>query len=138
MKSEHQLDFTEGTAERLLHQIVYHAMPPTILDEFRNVLSKSFPTFKEYFDNMHIVVNKLQDKAECMEKSKPTPKQNLVLSTIPENAINIVKSHNKKDDKVKACIFCGITGHRPSVCPHYVTVESRCKIYNKKIKDCWL
>ena len=92
IKSEHHLDFTEGTAERLLRHIVHHAMPASILDEYRNILSKSFPTFKEFFDNMHKVVNKLQDKNECTEKSKSLPKQNSVSSTIPENAINIVKS----------------------------------------------
>ena len=59
LKSEHKLDFMEGTAERLLRHIVDHAMPPIVLDEFRNVLTKSFPTFKEFFDNMYIVVNKL-------------------------------------------------------------------------------
>ena len=63
LKSEHKLDFMEGMAERLLRHIVHHAMPPIILDEFRNVLIKSFPTSKEFFDNMHTVVNKLQDSA---------------------------------------------------------------------------
>ena len=83
---------------------------------------------------MHTVVNKLQDKAESLEKSKPTPKQNSVSSTIPENAINIVKSHNRKDDKVRKCLFCGNTGHRSSICPHHATIESRCKKYNEKFK----
>ena len=85
---------------------------------------------------MHTVVNKLQDKAECLEKSNPTPKQNSVLSTIPENAINTVRSHNVKTDnaKQKACLFCGSPLHIPSLCPLFLTVESRRDAYHIKFK----
>ena len=76
------------------------------------MFSKSFPTFQEFFDNMHKIVNKLQDKNECSEKSKPPPKQNSVVSTFPENenAINTVKSHSVKFDnaKQKDCLFVGL------------------------------
>ena len=119
LKSEHNLDFMEGTAERLLRHVVHHALPAIILDEFRNVLTKSFPTFKEFFDNLNTVVNKLQDKTESLEKSKPSPKLNSVSSTIPEEAINTVRSHNSKTDnaKQKVCMFCGSLLYLSSLCP---------------------
>ena len=44
LKSEHALDLTEGAAERLVRQIVHEGMPAVILDEYRNVLNKSYPT----------------------------------------------------------------------------------------------
>ena len=48
LKSEHKLDFTKGNAEKLLAHIVHHAIPALILDEYRNLLGKSFPSLEDF------------------------------------------------------------------------------------------
>ena len=70
LKSEHTLDFTQGNAEKLLAHIVHHAIPAIILDEYRNLLSKSFPSLEEFFVNVNTIVTKLQDKSELHDKTK--------------------------------------------------------------------
>ena len=71
LKTEHNLDFTQGAAEKLVAHIVHHAIPSVILDEYRNLLNKSFLSLNEFFDKASTIVTKLQDKTESQGKSKP-------------------------------------------------------------------
>ena len=75
LKSEHALDFSIDAAEKLVSNIVHHALPGVVLDEYRNVLNKSYPSLKEFFNKVNTVVMKLQDKAELNNKTKSLQNQ---------------------------------------------------------------
>ena len=137
LKTEHKLDFTKGEAEKLIAHIVHHSMPAIILDEYRNLLHKSFPSLNDFFDKLSTIVTKLQDKNESQGKSKPLQNGSSISSTIPGDNVNTIKfqkSNNGKPPKQKACIFCGSTKHISSFCSLFVTVDSRRKAYNEKHK----
>lgn len=131
LKTEHKLDFCIGDAERLVRHIVHHAMPALILDEYRNVLNKSYPTLEEFFIKVSTIVNKLQDKAELNNKTKSLQNNSSINSTIPEDIINTVKTQKPKP---KTCLFCGSANHIASLCNSFVTVESRKQAYHDKYK----
>ena len=119
-----------GPAERLVRNIVHHAVPALILDEYRNVLSKSYPTLKEFIDNVSRIVTKLQDKSELATNTKSSQKAP-AFSTIPaEECINIVgvqkdKKQGAKKFAKKQCLFCGSERHLASLCTLFITLESR-------------
>ena len=137
LKSEHKLDFTQGNAERLLAHIVHHAIPATILDEYRNLLSKSFPSLNDFFVNVNTIVTKLQDKSELHVKTKSSQHESSITSTIPVENVNTIKSQKPRDGKFsrpKVCLFCGSANHISSFCSQFVTVESRRKAYADRHK----
>ena len=89
IKNEHKIDITAGSAERLVKSIVHDEMPPLILDEYRYVLNKYYPTFQEFIDNTHKIVSKFPDMSEL--NSKCISPQTAVNSTISvQESINIV------------------------------------------------
>ena len=68
IKSEHKIDVTVRPAEKLVTIIVHHAMPPSILDDYCNILGTSYPSLKEFIDTSGRVISKLQDKADLNSK----------------------------------------------------------------------
>ena len=130
LKTEHNLDLTQEAAEKLIAHIVHHSMPSIILDEYRNLLNKSFPSLSEFFDKASTIVTKLQDKTESQGKTKPLQNEtSSIVSTIPENTINAVgaqksKGFNSKGSSRNPCLFCGSLQHSASRCNLFVTVDS--------------
>ena len=136
LKSEHAVDFSAGAAEKLVRHIVHHALPGAVLDEYRNVLNKSYPSLKDFFEKVSTVVTKLQDKAELNSNSKSIQNASKQNSTIPvEGTINSIKTvKSGHAQSTRKCLFCGSTEHMSSLCNKFYTVETRRQAYNQKYK----
>ena len=131
IKNGHKIDITAGPAKRLVRSIVHDEKPPLILNEYRNVLSKSYQSLQEFIDNTHKIVSKLQDKTELNSKFKSS--QNPVNSTIPgQESINTI-GLQKKRTKRKPCLFCA-GSHASSICHLFTTLEARQEAFFKRQK----
>ena len=95
------------------------------------MLCKSYPTLKEFINNTHKIVSKLQDKTELNSKFKSS--QNSVSSTIPVQELINTIAFQKKKIKGKLCLFCG-AGHASSYCSLFATLEARQDAFFKRHK----